>query len=1138
MSSGAAPPPPHSSTPSPALGQGYANPHGAGTSKSNGGLGSWQGGQDRPLGHFQDLSAQALQGLDTNQSIARLVQTAEASIRQAEMLVDARRPDRAFVEYLRSFQIVLECIPRHNDFLDFKHGKSPTYQTYQSTLKRVVNQTERWDKIKQIIQNDNKRRGTQPMLPSSLQPGAQRPATPAHGATSQRPLSMAIPPSAQDGAGLLSPPRKPVGSSAESDTSDGSHSPRPKPTPSPKPQSLHGNAIASNGAVSNSTVDALNDRFARLRMMPGQSRLDTSMGNNRPDSTASYASSGADGSPVTMSPINGFNGRSSFDVSSPVKSNSSLRGLPSGRPSGPRAMPNGGPVKSPFGADVVAALPRAPDAAYNPARNMRISGNIEPPRSSARSIVGTGGRSNSIASSASSIAPGTDSEAAGYFPIPSSNGPPAGPPRRKSVHLPKETRIGADKLYDYLKMHNILLIDVRSREEYDIGHIYAQSTMCVEPTALRRDMSADELLEALVLSPENEQDMFYGRNNYDLVVYYDQSTLSDQFLTRPATSQEFALRYLHDALYEYNHDKPLQRPPVLLMGGIDAWTDLVGDQALKTSNTAAKIKGAKPIRRVPVANGHSRLHVPKKRLRDYNPLDAEEERSWLERARSESVVVDQQEVRDENGQPIEEGEEEQAPYYQNIEDFLQRFPDADTIGRQSMTSISGGAHRPPPQIPSYPAPPPPSALPQAPSRPAPAVPRMSYSGVNERAASQGSLTGRSAELPAYISPRYLPSNLRLPRTGLVNFGVTCYMNATIQALSATIPLSSFFMDGDSFKKHVQRENWKGSKGVLPELYANLIRSIWKGDVEAIRPSTLRSFCARLNREWGIDRQQDAKEFFDFLVDCLHEDLNGRWSKPPLRELTAQEEAKRESMPKLIVAKTEWDRYTHREQSYLTDLFAGQHASRLRCTTCHFTSTTYEAFYSISVEIPRSGRSSIEECLRSYCAEEMLSGDEVWKCPRCNVEREATKQITITRAPQFLVVHFKRFSAGRGESARKVRTPIEFPLKGLDIEPYMLPRPSAVEAESIAKQFGPEALKTGVEMTPPYRYDAYAVMRHIGTTLTSGHYTCLARDQQRDCWRQFNDTWVGDFDPDRLSERERLQNEMAYIVFYQRAAVPK
>ncbi len=237
-----------------------------------------------------------------------------------------------------------------------------------------------------------------------------------------------------------------------------------------------------------------------------------------------------------------------------------------------------------------------------------------------------------------------------------------------------------------------------------------------------------------------------------------------------------------------------------------------------------------------------------------------------------------------------------------------------------------------------------------------------------------------------------------------------------------------------------------------------------------------------------------------------------------------------------MARKEWNRYQHRERSFVSELFAGQHASRLRCTTCLHTSTTYEAFYSISVEIPRTGTGDIRSCLRSYCAEERLSGDEVWKCPHCKKEREATKRIIITRAPRFLVVHLKRFSAGHAESARKVRTPIEFPLQGLDLEPYMLPSPTTEELHHAAKVYGPENIKTEPSMTPPYVYDAYAVMRHVGTTLTSGHYIGLVKDTARGCWKQYNDHRVDDFDPNRLSDRDRLQNEQAYIVFYQRVPV--
>ena len=51
----------------------------------------------------------------------------------------------------------------------------------------------------------------------------------------------------------------------------------------------------------------------------------------------------------------------------------------------------------------------------------------------------------------------------------------------------------------------------------------------------------------------------------------------------------------------------------------------------------------------------------------------------------------------------------------------------------------------------------------------------------------------------------------------------------------------------------------------------------------------------MKREWVIDVQQDAKEFFDFLVDCLHEDLNVNWERTPLRPLTPNQQIEREKL---------------------------------------------------------------------------------------------------------------------------------------------------------------------------------------------------------------------------------------------------
>ncbi|KAJ8105670.1 hypothetical protein OPT61_g10038 [Boeremia exigua] len=706
---------------------------------------------------------------------------------------------------------------------------------------------------------------------------------------------------------------------------------------------------------------------------------------------------------------------------------------------------------------MAASFPKEPSPTYSPARNISLPPHIAPPRSTPRSMNGTGGRSNSLAaasnSSHSNHAPNVNGTPDSYFPTQQTTRAPTG--RSRSVSVAIELEIDATKLYDYLRMFNVLVIDVRERSAFDAGHLFHRSVMCLEPATLQDGDSAEQLCDRLVISPDEEQAMFEKRHEYDVVVYYNDSTMNNDFLTKHNRNEdEVALKRLYDTLTEFNVEKPLKRPPILLKGGIDAWIDLVGQQALKTSSTAALLATgqtrSRGVRRAPAATHAARLNLQRRR-REYVPMDHEEEQKWLEEARKGRAVVEQ--PPDE-----EEGEEPGSPYYRTTEDFLRRFPDVEA--GQSMVQA---APRPPP-VPQYIPP----AIPTAPSRPPPSVPRVSYSGVHER---QNAPQGRNNQPPVYISQPHF-TNVRLHKTGLINFGVTCYMNSVVQCLSGHLALSDLYLTG-RYNRDLQRENWKGTKGILPEAYATLISNLFKGDVASVRPSTFRRVCGHFNSQWGVDQQQDAKEFLEFVLDFMHEDLNVTWNKAPLQPLTEKQELQREQFPRQYAAKIEWARYQHRDMSVIGGMFAGQHASQLTCQSCGLTSTTYEAFWSLSLEIPTTTPCDVRDCLRSYCAPERLTDAELWRCPRCKTDREAVKKITITRAPDTLVVHFKRFSASHGQQARKVRTPVNFPLQSLDIAPFMEP-PLAPQQEQYITRHAPDgpaqlaSLKADPAMNGPIR----------------------------------------------------------------------
>ncbi|KAI2794415.1 hypothetical protein POX_a01014 [Penicillium oxalicum] len=1037
--------------------------------------------------NIKDLQDQvALLNVNEHTSIETLLETAAGAFQRAKTLADGVDIDKAYVQYLWASEIIINLVPHHPDYHMIQTRTPELYKQFAALMMSVRSKQATMDAIKQEIIEDNLRSNVQPArAPVSTSMRESGPGGPGRNRENEAPLSVSTR--------------------------------MPSPT-----QFQHASGSDIDGRrISVSTADSLAERFARLKT----SRTPNGSGFN-----------------VASSPVQARRG--SVDqffahaVNSDVAAQRSPLESPQKRPLGPRIMDSSNQMPSiPPKLPINTSMPRAPDPTYSPIYTVpNQPPPLNPPRTSVESARSLNQRYSQLTRSpCGSPISGADERA--YRTQTPNGGGSARNARSNSPDLPYSTHVTAHDLMDYLRRFNVLVIDVRPRDQFDLGHIYAKSIICIEPIVLKENVSAEELEERLIVSPEYEQTLFERRNEFDLVVYYDQQTASVSYLAgSPVGTSAPHLRALHDTLYEFNEYKPLKagRPPALLLGGLDAWIDLIGPQSLATSSTAAVMgslqskkphpRSGKPLGRVPtMASANSSLEVRKRRLREFTPLNSEELSAWLEKSKKEEIdtshYLEEEGLQGDEQELIDEAQPEPtSPLVHSYEAFLRRFPEPHQLQQSMMhpdsrSSVDSSY--------KFSAP-----VPVAPSRPPPAVSRPSYSGVSDGRHAQPHVQRQNSanRAPLYTSTSYL-SRLKLPRTGLHNFGVTCYMNSTIQCLSATVMMSKFFID-DRYRHYVQK-NWKGSQGVMPGLYANLIRSLWKGDVEIIMPTSFRNFCGRLNREWAIDRQQDAKEFFDFLVDCLHEDLNINWQRNPLRPLTTSQEMQRERMPVQKVSEIEWNRYSHREDSFISSLFAGQHASRLRCTTCRQTSTTYEAFYSISVEIPAEGTGDIYQCLRSYCQEEMLSGDEVWKCPYCKCDRIATKQIIVTRAPQILVVHFKRFSASKTQSARKIHTPIEFPLHGLRMDDYIVQYPHAKSSGDVgvSSSIGPA--------TPPFTYDAFGVLKHIGSSMGSGHYVSLVRDAERQCWRKFDDDRVTDFNPRDLRPRDRLQNEQAYIVFYER-----
>lgn len=859
-----------------------------------------------------------------------------------------------------------------------------------------------------------------------------------------------------------------------------------KPAVQPKPASLHGKAIQKTGTAGKS--EDLAKRFANLRGPVQDPRI------------------------RTQPP--------------PVP-------IPADKPAGPREMPR----KPPISLDgVEPVLPKLPDAIYSPARSNISSEAADLPSSTPRGFS----RQNTLVHSAAKSPPTQD-----YFGPNTSAGPTSAPATEKRrTPLPDGDIITVEELVRYQRIGSkdfrILVIDVRTRPEFEEGHILSSATICIEPDILQRDrIEAADVEDAMELGPPMEKWHFERRYEFDMVVFYDHDSehLSSGSTNAPAT----LFRLLTD--FDYPEGDPGSKHPKLLKGGLEAWQDAMGGSALQKSSKANHKKR-------PSAYDWLRVRSPSKPIQSI-----EEARRWEEKLKQLS------------SDEAENGSGDEFQPVRSLSDFMTRFPPV----QESMTSPPAlspttenglNGRLSPRPIRSPPRSSPQRAdfdpmLPSEPTRPPPAVPRRSYTGLREADEEHGT--------PKKITKRSDGANRRRA-VGLQNPGSWCYANSTLQSLFASGGFAEELISGEwaqLYKVPKKSDENIEPPQLLTKILASLLYWMGNGKFSSMQAKTLMEYLRQKSSRnsqgkrvhesqiLGTNRQQDAMEFFGYVFTELDDETNRFRNRPS--EAPQPEPSKTKSLTDLALQY--WDLHSRVSDSIIDKYWRITEVVIVRCDNCGHVVTKYSNKDMQFLSLPQSAVPVMMEDLlqRDYSNEHL----DDYTCDNCSSKGHCWKGTKLARLPDFLCVCFTRFEK-HDESARfsKITTTVDFPIRELDLTPYTIQGQQAYSSLLTNGHAGNRAVTSPTSTIPtddhhfnkPFRYEAYAVVQH-GGELNSGHYVGAIRDEPHgpdgnSKWHVADDAkiseiTVGPARTDKGSQFLYRQSQcypmgmQAFMVFYQR-----
>src|SRR3569833_2431991 len=87
------------------------------------------------------------------------------------------------------------------------------------------------------------------------------------------------------------------------------------------------------------------------------------------------------------------------------------------------------------------------------------------------------------------------------------------------------------------------------------------------------------------------------------------------------------------------------------------------------------------------------------------------------------------------------------------------------------------------------------------------------------------------------------------------------------------------------------------------------------------------------------------------------------------------------------------------------MLIGMQKTIVTCGSCNNKSVTFNPFMTLSLAF----ESSLDKCIANFLKEDTLLSKDKYKCDKCNTSSKAKIKTVLSKLPNILVFHLKRFS---------------------------------------------------------------------------------------------------------------------------------